>query len=71
MLLFSGATIPYEIMPSFMQTLMNLLPLAQGIHLLKQISIGEPIQDTVLAIIVMGICTIVGLWGAVKYFKWT
>ncbi|MNN84714.1 ABC-2 type transporter [compost metagenome] len=70
MLLFSGATIPYEIMPSFMQKVMNLLPLAQGIHLLKEVSIGGPIQDAVLAIIVMGICIIVGLLGAAKYFKW-
>ncbi|MNP80758.1 hypothetical protein D3C76_1789420 [compost metagenome] len=70
MLLFSGATIPYEIMPIFIQKIMNLLPLAQGIHLMKQVSIGEPFQDVVLAIIVMVVCIVVGLFGAKKYFKW-
>lgn len=71
MLLFSGATIPYEIMPPFIQYIMDFLPLAQGIHLMKQVSIGQPFQEVMLAIIVMSVCIVVGLFGAKKYFKWT
>lgn len=71
MLLFSGATIPYEIMPTFIRNIMDFLPLAQGIHLMKQVSIGEPFEEALLAIIVMSVCIVVGLFGAKKYFKWT
>ncbi|MNJ75554.1 hypothetical protein D3C77_726700 [compost metagenome] len=71
MLLFSGATIPYEIMPAFIQNMMDFLPLAQGIHLMKQVSIGEPFEEALLAIIVMSVCIVVGLFGAKKYYKWT
>lgn len=70
MLLFSGATIPYEIMPRFFQWLMDILPLSHGIHLLKQVSIGEPIQHLFISIIILGLCILVGLGGAIKFFKW-
>ncbi|WP_042352649.1 ABC transporter permease [Bacillus massiliigorillae] len=70
MLLFSGATIPYEIMPIFVQKIMDLLPLSQGIHLMKQQSIGEPISSSLFAVTVLSICIIVGLGLAKKFFKW-
>ncbi|MOA46035.1 ABC-2 type transporter [compost metagenome] len=70
MLLFSGATIPYEIMPRFFQWLMDILPLSHGIHLLKQVSIGEPIQHLFISIIILGLCILIGLSGAIKFFKW-
>ena len=35
MLIFSGATLPYEVMPAVLQKLADLLPLTQGIKLLK------------------------------------
>ncbi|GAB6927347.1 ABC transporter permease [Paenibacillus sp. JCM 10914] len=70
MLLFSGATIPYEIMPSFVQRIMDLLPLAQGIHLMKHVSLGEPLQDVYIAMIVIGACIMVGIFGSVKLFRW-
>lgn len=70
MLLFSGATIPYEIMPSFVQKLMDILPLSQGIHLMKQVTIGEPTQNVMFAIIILGVCMTIGLAGALKFFKW-
>ncbi|WP_340009137.1 ABC transporter permease [Paenibacillus sp. FSL K6-0276] len=70
MLLFSGATIPYEIMPRFFQWVMDILPLSHGIHLLKQVSIGESIQHLFLSIIILGLCILIGLGGAIKFFKW-
>lgn len=68
MLLFSGATIPYEIMPRFLQWLMNVFPLSHGIHLLKQASMGETLGLGHFG--VLGACIAIGLGGAVKYFKW-
>ncbi len=35
MLIFSGATLPYEVMPSALQKIADLLPLTQGIKLIK------------------------------------
>lgn len=70
MLLFSGATIPYEIMPTAIQWMMDVLPLSHGIHLLKQTSIGQPIGDSFLHIGVLLVCIIIGLYGSFKLFKW-
>ncbi|WP_339315224.1 ABC transporter permease [Paenibacillus sp. FSL R10-2734] len=70
MLLFSGATIPYEIMPRLFQWIMDILPLAHGIHLLKQVSIGEPIQQIFISVIILGLCILMGLGGTIKFFKW-
>lgn len=70
MLLFSGATIPYEIMPRFFQWFMDILPLSHGIHLLKQASIGGPIQSLYMSFALLLLCIVLGLGGAMKYFKW-
>ncbi|OMD42194.1 ABC transporter permease [Paenibacillus odorifer] len=70
MLLFSGATIPYEIMPRFLQWIMDILPLSHGIHLLKQVSIGESIQHLFFSIIILVLCILIGLGSAIKFFKW-
>lgn len=40
MLIFSGATLPYEVMPPAMQKAVDILPLTQGIKLLKAASMG-------------------------------
>ena len=70
MLLFSGATIPYETMPRFFQWIMDILPLSQGIHLLKQASTGEPLTEGLLHIVILSLCIVIGLGGAIKFFKW-
>lgn len=71
MLLFSGATIPYEVMPRFFQYIMNILPLSHGLHVMKQVSIGEPVTDVLGSSLVLILCVVIGLGGAMKYFKWT
>lgn len=43
MLIFSGATLPYQVMPSTLQKVANILPLTQGIKILKAASLGLPI----------------------------
>lgn len=70
MLLFSGATIPYEVMPRFFQWVMDILPLSHGIHLLKQASTGEPLTDGLFHIVILALCIIIGLCGAITFFKW-
>jgi ABC-2 type transport system permease protein len=70
MLLFSGATIPYEIMPKGAQIVMDALPLTQGIKLLKAASLGLPAQNIMVSITILAfvsaVCTIL----SVKFFKW-
>lgn len=70
MLLFSGATIPYEAMPRFFQWLMDILPLSHGIHLLKRATTGEAITDSIFNIVILALCIVIGLWGTIKFFKW-
>lgn len=70
MLIFSGATLPYEVMPVALQKLANILPLTQGIKLLKAASLGLPIDSVFIPVIVMVaiavICTAISL----HFFKW-
>lgn len=70
MLIFSGATLPYEIMPTALQKVADILPLTQGIKLLKATFLGLPMDSVFIPVIVMTaiavICTIVSL----RFFKW-
>lgn len=70
MLIFSGATLPYEIMPNALQNFANILPLTQGIKLLKGTALGLPIDNILfpigLMVAIIVICTTVSL----KCFKW-
>ena len=70
MLVFSGATIPYEIMPTLMQKVCDILPLTQGIKILKATTLGLP-RDNIMfpAIIMVSLC-IICTTIAVKFFKW-
>lgn len=70
MLIFSGATLPYEVMPLSLQRVADVMPLTQGIKLLKATSIGLPTSDVfipvTIMIIIAAICTIISL----RFFKW-
>ncbi len=70
MLFLSGATVPYEIMPSAMQNVVDVLPLTQGIKLLKGFSLGNDVGSLIFPICLMLgiaiICTVLSL----KLFKW-
>ena len=68
MLLFSGATIPYEIMPTNLQKIAHILPLTHGIKLLKAVSLNQPIET--MGIIIMIICLIICSGIALKFFRW-
>jgi ABC-2 type transport system permease protein len=70
MLFLSGATVPYEIMPSAMQKVANILPLTQGIKLLKGFSLGLQPENMITSICVMAGIALVSILVAIKFFKW-
>jgi ABC-2 type transport system permease protein len=70
MLIFSGATLPYEIMPAALQTAADIMPLTQGIKLLKAASLGLPVNNVMLPIIVMIVLAIACTGASVRFFKW-
>lgn len=70
MLVFSGATLPYEVMPSSLQKIADVMPLTQGIKLLKATSLGLPIEDVLYSLIIMVIIAIICGGTAIKFFKW-
>lgn len=70
MLIFSGATLPYEVMPAAMQRVSDILPLTQGIKLLKSATLGLPMDNVVFPIVIMLIIAAVCSVIAIKFFKW-
>lgn len=70
MLIFSGATLPFEVMPEMMQKIIRILPMTQGIQLMKETSLGLPVGNVWLPIIAMGTVTVLCTGVAVKCFKW-
>lgn len=70
MLIFSGATLPYEVMPTAMQKIVDILPLTQGIKILKSATLGLPVGNDLLPIIIMFVITIICSTIAIKLFKW-
>ena len=70
MLIFSGATLPIEVMPSAMQKVISVFPLTQGIQLMKATSLGLSTENILTPIIVMVVVTMVCIGIAIKCFRW-
>jgi len=70
MLIFSGATLPYEVMPPVLQKTADLMPLTQGIKLLKGTSLGLPVSDIVLPAVLMLVIAVICIGISLRYFKW-
>ncbi len=70
MLFLSGATIPYEIMPSGLQKVSNFMPLTQGIKLLKNISLDIPDNGWINPVVILSATALVGIVVSVKTFRW-
>ncbi|AWI05796.1 ABC transporter permease [Clostridium drakei] len=70
MLIFSGATLPYEVMPKALQKVADILPLTHGIKLLKAASLGLPVEDVIFPIVIMVILSIVCIFVSVRFFRW-
>ena len=70
MLVFSGATVPYEIMPVQMQKVVNIMPLTQGIKILKATTLGTEINNVLVPIIIMVLIILICVGTAIKFFRW-
>ena len=70
MLILSGATLPYEVMPSALQRAADLLPLTQGIKLLKAASLGLPVRIVWIPFVVMAALAVICGGIAVRFFRW-
>jgi ABC-2 type transport system permease protein len=70
MLIFSGATLPYEVMPTVLQKVADVLPLTQGIKLLKSTSLNLSIDNVILPILVISILAVICSGVAIKFFRW-
>lgn len=70
MLIFSGATLPYEVMPAAFQKAADLLPLTQGIKLLKAASLGQPMDNVFIPVMVMIGIAVICISISLRFFKW-
>ena len=70
MLLFSGATLPFEAMPKALQAVVQFFPLTQGIQMMKAAFLGLPTAGARLPVLVMLGVTVVCFGAAVKCFRW-
>lgn len=70
MLIFSGATIPYEVMPNIMKSIVDVFPLTQGIKILKSAILGQPVENIIIPIVIMLIITAICSIVVIKCFKW-
>ena len=70
MLIFSGATIPYEVMPNIMKNIVDVFPLTKGIKILKSAILGQSVENIIIPIFIMLIITAICSIVAIKCFKW-
>ena len=70
MLIFSGTTLPIEVMPTAMQRIVSVLPLTQGLTMMKNMFLGTNAGSVLLPVCVMlsvaALCTAL----AVRFFRW-
>ena len=70
MLIFSGTTLPLEVMPKAMQKIVSVFPLTQGLTMMKNTFLGVSTGSILLPLCVMigvaALCTIL----AVRFFRW-
>ena len=69
MFFLSGATVPYEIMPKGLQKIVDIMPLTQGIKLLKAVTFREE-NGILYMFLLLTAISIIGVFIAVRYFRW-
>lgn len=70
MLFLSGATIPYELFPSGLQKVASVLPLTQGIKMMKVVSMGTQMGSIwKIVLLLVGITLVCGII-SLKTFRW-
>lgn len=70
MLFLSGASIPYEIFPSILQKISNILPLTHGIKILKAIAFDTMTTQTLYSICFIVILAFIAIIVSIKHFRW-
>lgn len=70
MIIFSGATLPYEVMPRTMQNFVDILPLTQGIKILKSATLDLPMDNVLLSVITMVVIAVISSFVSIRFFKW-
>jgi ABC-2 type transport system permease protein len=70
MLIFSGSTLPYEVMPAALQRIADIMPLTHGIKLLKAASLGLPVENAAFSLISMIVLAVVCVTLTIRFFKW-
>jgi ABC-2 type transport system permease protein len=70
MLVFSGTTFPYEVMPAAMRKAVDILPLTQGIKILKSAVLDLPMKNVLLPIVIITAVTVVCSFVSIRFFKW-
>ena len=70
MLIFSGTTLPIEVMPVAMQKIVSFFPLTQGITMMKNTFLGISAGSVLLPICVMLGLTVVCTALAIRFFRW-
>ena len=70
MLIFSGTTLPIEVMPPMMQKIVSFFPMTQGITMMKNAFLGNSLENILLPIGVMLGLTAVCAILATRFFRW-
>lgn len=70
MLVFSGTTLPLEIMPRAMQKLVSVFPLTQGVTMMKDAFLGVHAGSYLLLVGVMAALTALCTLLSVRFFRW-
>lgn len=70
MLLFSGTTLPLEVMPPALRRVVELFPLTQGITLMKNTFLGISQGNALLPVVIMFAVTAVCTGLAIRFFRW-
>ncbi|WP_165172628.1 ABC transporter permease [Adlercreutzia sp. ZJ242] len=72
MLVFSGATLPFEVMPEQVQGVVRFFPLTQGMQLMKSsfLGVGIGVESLLPQVIVLVLVTAACSLIAVRFFKW-
>ncbi len=70
MLIFSGTTLPIEVMPTAMQKIVSFFPLTQGLTMMKNTFLGISTGSVLLPIFVMvGVATLCAGFAA-RFLRW-
>lgn len=70
MIIFSGTTLPYEVMPKGLQKVSDIMPLTQGIKILKNTSLNQDIDNAMFSIVMIIVLGVVCTVASLRFFKW-